>query len=212
MPDDPVFFAAVMGALLQLTYDDNWVQTTGITPQQASDLASTMFDECTESLGACMTGEVTMFAGATNPSGWLDCDGATYAESAYPQLYAAIDSAFISGTNFTVPDLRGRIPVGQGTGSGLSARAMAATGGEETHVITSAESAVHTHTDTGHVHSEGNAVPTAITIGPGAPAPAALPSVGFTGSGNASLTNSGSGGAHNNMQPFQVLRYIINAN
>lgn len=45
-------------------------------------------------------GSVTAFMGATAPMGWLLCDGSTFDETEYPQLYSVL------GTN-TVPDLRG---------------------------------------------------------------------------------------------------------
>jgi microcystin-dependent protein len=55
-------------------------------------------------------GTVVAYAGDKNnvPEGWLICDGTSVLQSDYPQLYAAIGSAWgASGSSFNVPDLRG---------------------------------------------------------------------------------------------------------
>lgn len=133
-------------------------------------------------------------------------------------LYYTIWGGPSAAGKFKVPDLRGRAPIGVGTGSGLTARALAGSGGEETHKLTGAESGTSTHnhgiTDPAHYHS--------ITIqSPGGGAAAG------TWTGNASngvnmTTDSKTTGitinnataadatnAHNNMQPWLGLNFII---
>lgn len=87
------------------------------------------------------------FAGATAPTGWLVCNGASLLRTAYPALFAAIGTTWgaVDGTHFTLPDLRGRTPIGVGTGTGLTARSLGATTGTETHLLTGAESGVPAH-------------------------------------------------------------------
>ena len=66
-------------------------------------------------LGLCNppTGSVTMYAGATVPTGWLACDGSLVSTTTYPGLYAAIGTAFGSGSGtFGLPDMRGVFPKG----------------------------------------------------------------------------------------------------
>jgi microcystin-dependent protein len=54
-------------------------------------------------------GTIVAFGGATTPEGWLMCDGTSYLQSTYPDLYLAIGKAFGGdGSNFNVPDFRGR--------------------------------------------------------------------------------------------------------
>lgn len=74
-------------------------------------------------------GTVQAWAGATVPTGWLECDGSAYAQTAYPQLYAELGSTWNTCTNpltgsaysapaagyFRVPDLRGVFLRGVGT-------------------------------------------------------------------------------------------------
>lgn len=64
-------------------------------------------------------GELKMIAHSTVPSGWLTCDGLAISRSTFAALFAAIGTTWGAGngsTTFNVPDLRGRTPVGFGTG------------------------------------------------------------------------------------------------
>jgi microcystin-dependent protein len=96
-------------------------------------------------------GLVQSYAGRTPPLGWLLCDGAAISRVTYAELFAVIGSDWGAGdgaTTFNVPDLRSRSVVGAGQGAGLSNRALAAKGGEESHVLTAAELAAHAHSGT----------------------------------------------------------------
>jgi microcystin-dependent protein len=97
-------------------------------------------------------GIIDLFAGAAAPATWVFCDGVSYLRSTYLDLFNALGGAaspwgLPDGTHFNVPDLRGRVPIGVGTGTGLTARAIAAKVGEETHLLTAAESGspIHNH-------------------------------------------------------------------
>ena len=59
-------------------------------------------------------GFVGMTAAASAPTGWLLCDGASYLRTTYPDLFAAIGTAYgtADGTHFNVPDMRGMFPRG----------------------------------------------------------------------------------------------------
>jgi len=164
-------------------------------------------------------GSLMMYAGSSAPSGWLFCDGSAISRTTYSALFAVIAEEFGQGngtTTFNVPDLKGRVPVGAGTGVGLSARALSDASGSETVTLTTSQMPVHNHTitDPGHYHS----VSGASTGGAGATsllrsansADGTYP-VG-TGSSTTGITqtnNQGSGSSHTNMQPFLVVNYII---
>ena len=65
------------------------------------------------------TGSIIMFGGTIAPSGWLICDGSSYPQATYSNLYAVIGSAYgTSGSNFNVPDFRGIFPRGVDNGAG----------------------------------------------------------------------------------------------
>lgn len=184
-------------------------------------------------------GVIWDFAGATAPTGWLLCDGSAVNRTTYAALFTAISTTYGVGdgsTTFNLPDTRGRIGVGAGQGTSLTNRALAATGGEESHVLAIAELASHTHvqnahghTDSGHVHGDSghaHALPIysySVTLTAGGAAIAAIGSGLNSSSGQANIgsavasiqnttatnQNTGSGTAHNNMPPFIVFNRII---
>ncbi len=154
-------------------------------------------------------GTIIQSAAVVVPTGWLLCDGASNLRSAYPNLFGAIGTAYGgSGLNFNLPDLRGRVAVGSGTGAGLTSRALAFSSGVETHVLNESEIPSHTHSSNatggsiGLCFSNGNN--TVIDTDPSAveqnvwDPPRALV-----------INSTGGGQPHNNMQPFLVLNYLI---
>ncbi|MGH7031962.1 MAG: phage tail protein [Stellaceae bacterium] len=68
------------------------------------------------------------------PVGWALCQGQTLPIQQNAALFSLIGTFFGGdGINdFALPDLRGRVAVGQGQGPGLSAYVQAQTGGAET--------------------------------------------------------------------------------
>jgi len=93
-------------------------------------------------------GGLMPYAGATSPEGWLLCDGTAINRTTYANLFALIGTTYGSGngtTTFNVPDMRSRMPIGAGAGTGLTSRALAATGGAESVVIASGNLPTHAH-------------------------------------------------------------------
>jgi microcystin-dependent protein len=130
--------------------------------------------------------------------------------------------------NFVTPDARGRNVLGTGTGAGLTARVIGATGGEENHLLTGNESgtSVHGHniTDSGHQHNIDDSSGTDVWISTGGISNRPqINSINATGSNTTRLKtesvttgisiNSSSaadaGAAHNVLDPFLVMTYII---
>jgi microcystin-dependent protein len=141
-------------------------------------------------------GTIFASAAAAIPDYALACDGSVYNRVDYPELYALLDTAFIiDADTFYVPDLQGRVPIGAGSGGGLSSYSPGDTGGEESHTLVSGEMP-------SHVHSESTALAAVGAAIVGVPIPSAVPSVGFTGS-------TGGDGAHENRQPYLALAYYI---
>ena len=86
------------------------------------------------------TGVIHMFAGATAPNGWLICDGSLVSRVIYSDLFKVIGTTYgvgDSNTTFALPDLRGRSPIGVGTGAGLTARVLGTTYGAESVTLAS---------------------------------------------------------------------------
>jgi len=146
-------------------------------------------------------GSLMLFAAVTAPAGWLICDGSAVPRAEYSVLFGVIGTTWGAGdgsSTFNVPDLRGRVPVGSGTGTGLSARTLAQKAGEEAHVLNVTEMPAHAHEINMASGAGGN-------IG----SDAVPPNNGVYGGRNLTTTFAGSTAAHNNMQPFAVVSYLI---
>ena len=143
-------------------------------------------------------GTIIQSAAVNIPEGWLLCNGASIVKNSYLNLYNAIGYTYGgSGDNFNVPDIRGRVSVGTGTGAGLSSRTLGNTGGAETHQLSVDEIPAHTHTES---ISTGN-----LSIENDNPDVFGNQTSSFTGN----TGSTGGGQSHNNMQPFIVLNYLI---
>lgn len=176
-------------------------------------------------------GVVLPFAGGATPAGFLACDGSAVSQATYPALYAVLGTLWgpDTGGNFTLPDIRDRTPIGVSPG-GLgsdrpTARTVGQVGGEETHQLTIAELAAHGHsvTDPQHQHipdafgglQQSGTVPSRATVNAvGGLAAFTLASSRYQAADELAATgisvdSTGADTAHNTMQPFAVIRWII---
>jgi len=92
-------------------------------------------------------GEIRMFAGNFAPRGWAFCDGQLLAVSQNDALFSLFGTVYGGDgrTTFGLPDLRGRIPLHQGTGPGLSQRRLGSKSGSETETLTTNQLPSHSH-------------------------------------------------------------------
>jgi microcystin-dependent protein len=215
------------------------IEGAGLTPNKG-DLTQLLQALQAMSVQQVPSGSIFQFAGAAAPGGYLICNGSAVSRSTYAALFTAIGTTWGAGngsTTFNLPDLRGRSPIGAGTGAGLTARALAATGGEEGHqlaanevpalsVTGTAEAAGgHNHaiTDPGHEHdvkySDNNSGDAGVPGHGGnnnhtTTSQPAGTGISLAAAANHSHTvdgtaNAGGGGIHNNMQPYAVVNFII---
>ncbi len=92
-------------------------------------------------------GEVAIFGGNFAPQGWALADGQLLAVSSNEALFSILGTIYGGDgrTTFGLPDLRGRMPLGQGTGPGLSTRQLGQKSGAETAIITTQQLPSHNH-------------------------------------------------------------------
>src|SRR5688572_5778483 len=97
-----------------------------------------------------MIGEIRMWAGNFAPKNWALCNGQILAIASNTALFSILGTTYGGNgtTTFGLPDLRGRVPLGQGQGPGLTPRSLGEIGGEESVVILTSEMPAHTHTST----------------------------------------------------------------
>lgn len=152
-----------------------------------------------------LCGLIMPICSQSSPEGTLLCDGTVYNRVDYPNLYDVLDPAFIiDADTFMTPDLSDKFVLSSG-----ASFAVNSTGGNSTHTQTVAEMPAHSHTTIPHSHAEITAAPTAITIGPGVPAPSAIPGVGVTGSADVFVNNEGGDLPMDIMPPYFALRYVV---
>jgi len=181
-------------------------------------------------------GEIRGFGGPNLPGGWLACDGSAVSRTLYPNLYAAIGTYWGAGDNlttFNLPDLRGRTPLGYVSSpvAGITSRAFGSYGGEEAHLLIPGELAQHNHqltdnqhahgvTQTPHQHSYVYPLGSAVALQGGGQTTYQPGGTSNTGAQNANISidlsesnitiaPAGGNQAHNNMQPFTVIFWMI---
>ena len=174
-------------------------------------------------------GRIDQFAGSTAPFGSVLCYGQAISRALYPYLYVAIGTTYGVGdgsTTFNVPDYRGRTsfgldnmggtPAGRLTGSDTgniaSPTTLGSTGGEENHIVLTAEMPSHSHgvTDPTHshtyIHYYGIGAGSGTVTNGGGDFDTPSTSSVLTG---ISINNTGGGGAHNTTPPAMVCNWII---
>lgn len=162
----------------------------------------------------CFLGEVRMFAGNFAPRNWAKSQGQILAISQHQALYSVLGTTYGGDgrQTFALPDLRSRVPVGTGQGPGLSQRRLGDEGGEESHELTVDEMPVHDHAlrvrGTHTPNSERSKTPEDNVLARGGQkiytdlAADAEMAPGTVAPEGGSI-------AHNNMQPFLGMNYII---
>lgn len=87
-------------------------------------------------------GEIRMFAGNFAPAGWMFCEGQLLPISEYETLFQLIGTTYGGDgqSTYALPDLRGRLPLHQGSGF-----ILAETGGAEEITLTVSQLPAHSH-------------------------------------------------------------------
>ena len=153
--------------------------------------------------------EIRIMSFVFPPKGWALCNGQLLPINQNQALFSLLGTTYGGDgrVNFALPDLRGRVPIHEGSGHTLGERA-----GEQAHTLSTAELPTHAHL--------ANATTAQADQNSNSPAPARLPAQSNFSFlyGTASnlqpfapnaLGNVGGSQAHLNMQPFLTLSFCI---
>ncbi|WP_420111076.1 phage tail protein [Pseudactinotalea sp.] len=154
-------------------------------------------------------GTIQLFGFNFAPRGWALCQGQLLAVSQNSALFSLLGTTYGGDgqTTFALPDLRGRVPMGQGQGAGLSGRVVGDVGGTEAVTLTPGQLPAHTH--------GVSAASAATSKSPSVARPAVA--AGGAAYGTAATVSmaagmvqpAGQSQPHDNMQPYLVGNWCI---
>lgn len=204
--ENPV--AGVTGGILPASTDVIALDVLEIAATDTLEIPATSTLEI-EPVINYLVGEIKMYGGIQAPAGWFFCTGQTVSRTTYSGLFRVIGTLFGAGdgsTTFTLPDFRGRMPIGAGTGTAAGATAQTlgsqpttGAGGEQTHTLSVAEMPSHEHDPTARFLTPDVNDGSAAANGPAS-----------WGARTAEVTSlTGGGGAHNILSPVSVVNFII---
>ena len=156
--------------------------------------------------------EIRIFAGNFAPRGWAFCNGQLLPISQNTALFSLIGTTYGGDgrTTTALPNLKGRVAMHPGRGPGLTSRRLGQRGGVEMVSLSEAQMPSHKHTVRG---SENVAIATApsgnyVARGGGRGINSYITSGTSLGTFKAT-DNTGGSQAHNNLQPFLTMTFII---
>ncbi|MBU1431758.1 tail fiber protein [Myxococcota bacterium] len=154
-------------------------------------------------------GEICIFGGNFAPRGWAFCDGQLLPIAQNAALFSILGTTYGGDgrTTFALPDLRGRLACHPGRGPGLTERRLGQAFGAETITLQEAQIPSHSHGVPASAQPASDANPRAGLPAVTPDATYGAPSGGAMNA--ASVAPSGGGQAHDNLQPFLVVNYII---
>ena len=160
-----------------------------------------------------------MFAGNFAPRNNAQCNGQLLSIAQNTALFSLLGT-FYGGNGvqtFALPDLRGRLPINQGNGPGLTPRVIGEVGGSENVTIDQTTTPTHNHivnatTDAGNLPGPSNkSIPASPTDGtnPGTLYVAPPNTITPVAMAPQSLPFAGGSQPHQNMQPSLAITFII---
>ena len=189
-------------------------------------------------------GQIIMFAGNFAPRDWAFCDGQLLQISQNQSLYSILGTTYGGDgrTTFGLPDFRGRVPIGQGQGNGLTSRIMGEQIGIEDITLSTAQMPIHSHAAETTISGSSVTAKLKASSAEGTtnvplnnylakPSNIGLQSINMYDSSadiemasdaieidlsavtaNTTTDDTGGNSAHNNIQPSLVMNYIICVN
>jgi len=157
--------------------------------------------------------EIRIFAGNFAPRGWAFCNGQLLPISQNTALFSLIGTTYGGDgrTTTALPDLQGRAPMHPGRGPGLTARRLGERGGVETVTLSEAQMPNHNHSLMATTNTANSRDPTgnALSRAVGDLSYQDNTSANLVTLDERALPDTGGSQAHNNMQPYLTMNFII---
>jgi len=156
-------------------------------------------------MGTPFMSEVKIISWNFAPKGWALCNGQFLPINQNQALFSLLGTTYGGNgqTTFALPDLRGKVPIHMGGGFDEGQA-----GGQTAHTLTLSEMPAHNHILQGSSNVADFVAPSSTTM-----AGAGTVSLYATGALTTllpqTITNAGGSQAHENMQPYLVLNFII---
>jgi microcystin-dependent protein len=158
-------------------------------------------------------GQIIIFGGNFEINGWAACDGRLLPISQYAALFSLIGTYYggNGSSNFALPDLRGRAPIGMGQGPGLSPHDIGQQAGTETVTLLATNLPSHSHQVNALSLAAGRGTSPAAGL---LATPANSVEIYNTGTPNVQMSPLMIGQTGNNvpvsvMQPYLAVNYLI---
>jgi microcystin-dependent protein len=156
-------------------------------------------------------GEIRMFGFGFVPQGWAQCNGQLLPIAQNAALFSLLGTTYGGDgrSTFALPDLRSRVPVGQGQGPGLSSYAEGQAGGAETVTLAATQMPGHTHPVRADSSAADSDQPEGRTLARSAshiysakPGPSTAMNADMIG-------DAGGSQPHGNIQPYLTVNFCI---
>lgn len=161
-------------------------------------------------------GEINIFPYSFAPKNWAECNGQILPITQNPALAALLGDLYgpRTQTEFTLPDLRGRVPLGMGVNAQFyptTTYKAGNSGGVESVTLSASQLPYHSHAVTatsavGTANANPGGLSFAVGSEVGAPYTAATQLIELNES---VIGAAGGGSSHMNMQPYLALRFCI---
>ncbi|MDO6704981.1 phage tail protein [Photobacterium sp. 1_MG-2023] len=156
--------------------------------------------------------EITLFAGSYAPRRWAYCAGTLLPVSSNEALFSLIGTQYGGDgrTTFSLPDLRGRVPVGRGAGHGLTPRIPGQRMGQEYVTLTLNQLPEHQHSlMTANNPATSSEPASGLVVGKASQFVASPVATDWVALRQDAVSTAGGGERHLNVAPSLALNFII---
>jgi microcystin-dependent protein len=156
-------------------------------------------------------GEIRMLGFNFAPQGWAPCNGQLLPINQNQALFSLLGTTYGGDgtTTFALPDLRSRVPVGQGQGPALSSYVEGQAGGAETVTLTAIQMPGHTHAVKASSSAAGSDQPEGRALARSASHIYAAKPDTSTVMNADMLGDAGGSQSHDNIQPYLAVNFCI---